>query len=648
MRLRSIVGLAVVLLLSSAATAWRLTALEQPFSHPDEPIAVAVVGRVLKDETLDTNWIRGDVPAQFRTDQYNFSAYFLFLAGVEAATAHLLAEPPVDLLERARVTSTVLGGLVVLLTACLGTVLGGSTAGVLAALLTGVCVTLFQDSLYVRPEAFASVLVLALFLVGIASNRRASWRLFVAGLILGVLVATKVSFLLLVPFVIVALAVLPEQVKIGTRWWLLGLAAFSTGFAAGAPYAALNPDEYMRGIAFLREQYAGGHWPHGVHDGTTLDRLRHSAGYVVYVIGSSALLLACIGLTRLLIERRLAAVILVVGVLASAAYFLQTPTFFERNLSHALPVLLVLSALGTNEVGLRMALGRTGFGVTIAAILGTAVAFPAASITWKLVDEPARLARARAMDSVEAALSAEGVLLADLGYSFWRVDELKAWICGPVVFKLTDYGDRYVARMLEAVVATGRFRILRRIHGPFHGAPTSTLQTYHHADVVYLAVVGGNGGAPCALRFEPMRRPEAFEELDAAIQLWGAATLGGLPAGEDRLQWVRPVYSTWAGSDENVGEIYYGPFRACRDAIFPVVGGMGPEVTRLRIAEDTGSGWHYVHDGPIPQFREGQSLVRLPVARGECRSLWVGVIDHGKEWGQWVGIGEPVRVADEP
>jgi hypothetical protein len=368
---------------------------------------------------------------------------------------------------------------------------------------------------------------------------------------------------------------------------------------------------------------------------------------LTYAVGASAFLLACIGAARLAADRNFAALILILGVLLSALYFLQTRTFFERNLSHALPVLFVLSGMGVREVASRMARGSTATSLVAATLLGIALALPSAQITGKLADVSARLGRLQETRSFEAKLSGEHFLLVDIDANFWRIDRFREWICGPVVFKLIDYGDRYMAAMLDSTVSSGRFELIKRLKGPFHGAPPSTLQTYHMADIVYLAVVE-KPHQPCRLRFEPMQRPAAAEALVAPVQLRGAAVEGGLPDGTLDAQWIGPIYNTWAGSDQNVGEIYFGPFRACHDVVFPVIGGPRSEDNRLRVAERIGSDWRYIHDGVVPLFRQGASLVRLPVAPGECRSLWISAADQGTAWGQWVGIGEPVMIRDRP
>jgi len=341
------------------------------------------------------------------------------------------------------------------------------------------------------------------------------------------------------------------------------------------------------------------------------------------------------------------AVTLVVGVLLSVAYFLQTPTFFERNLSHALPALFVLSALGVREVAERMARGRPALGTGVAVILAVALAWPAARLTWSLVDEPARAARARLVQAFDAGLAKDSFLLVDAGHRIWQVDRFGPRICGFIVFKVIDFGDRYAAGLLQSMVDSGRFEIIRRFDGPFHGAPSSTLQTYHEADFVYLSLVAQEG-PDCAIRFDPLRLTDVFDEIDVPLQLAGAAALDGLPEDMQDVNWVRPIYSTRSGSDQNVGEIRFGPFRACREVMFPVVFGPQVEKTRLQVAQEAKSEWQSVYDGAIPQFREGRSLVRLPVPRGECRSFRIGVADRGREWGQWVGAGEPVMVHAPP
>src|SRR5690606_37726439 len=157
-----------------------------------------------------------------------------------------------------------------------------------------------------------------------------------AGAVSGLLVACKITFVALLPFV--ALAVWLGAAP-GRRWPAvagLGLATLA-GFALGAPYALLAPSEYFAGVSHLVNQSSGGHWPHGAAESGLGARLLFSGRYLLETCGWPTLLLFAIGAVVTLREGERRLLCFLVGIGATAVYFLQSAVFFERNLSHALP-----------------------------------------------------------------------------------------------------------------------------------------------------------------------------------------------------------------------------------------------------------------------------------------------------------------------
>ncbi len=631
--------LLALIALSALAIGWRLIAIQYDFFHPDEVIATSVVDRVINEPTLDTNWARTRLPEEFRRNQYNFSAYHLFAAASEAV-ADSVGMASSALLVRLRQNNAVLGGLVVFLAGWLALRLGGSGAALVAALLVAVCVTLFQDSLYARPEAFASILVLTVLLLGSGTGPGGASRSAAAALLLGVLVATKVTFLILVPFVIAAEFITAQRGSNHVGRAFAFAACLTSGFALGAPYALLYPREYLDGIQYLIKQYDGGTWPHGLYEGAALERLQFSASYLLHAVGPVSLLLGGIGVVRLVVERRVKMVILVAGVGLTAIYFLQARVFFERNLSHVLPVLFVLAGLGAAEVLGRLA-SRRLIGAAAAGLLVVAVAWPPAQLTRKLVSEALAQPRTAEIRAADEDVKRHGEFLVDLGYRSWKLESRGAKVCGPLVFKLVDFGDRYTAAIIHAAIERGWVELHKRIEGPFHGMPTSTLHTYHAADLVYLRSIDRLGNE-CPLRFERMSAPDAADASVLSPELSGSAIRNGLPPGAPTPPWPHAVYSSWAGADRNLGEISFGPFLACRDVLFPLMHGPDTEGTALKVAQFIDSRWQMVYEGPAPAERDQWVLVRLRVGTVACRALWIVAYDRGAQWGQWIGIGEPI------
>jgi 4-amino-4-deoxy-L-arabinose transferase-like glycosyltransferase len=295
--LLAVLGLAAVL---------RLTSLLFPYTQPDEVITLEVARRIVETGNLDTNWKLAALPEEFKYPQYNFSAYLLSTSAVLGLAKPLMASvvsPPLDLL---RLYSALLGVLVVGLTALLGRQLFNVKTGLIAALLAALCPLLYQDSLYARPETFVTVLTLAcLLLMGVTRLDRSA-RIFLASILLGVAVATKVSLLMLVPALALAPvaaaptpteAIRPRDALVtALRLAPLIVVGIWLGFALGAPFAIINFGDFLLGLQHLNRQYNEvGTWPHGLPDAGILSRLGYAVRYFGSTMGYPILLVSAIG-----------------------------------------------------------------------------------------------------------------------------------------------------------------------------------------------------------------------------------------------------------------------------------------------------------------------------------------------------------------
>lgn len=627
--------------LALAALALRVDAQQHDYFHPDEAIATGVVDTVLASASPDTNWARAPVPEQFRYNQYNFSSYYLFLAGLEKVALSLGAQPGDgggSHLPRLRLYSAWLAAAGIVLAGWLGFRLQGATAGLVAAALAVVATPLFQDALYARPETFSTLLVLALLLVTTRRDFAAPLPMAVSGLLIGVLVATKVSFALLLPFPAIALAAQgPRSMRV--RAVVLSLAAIALGFAMGAPGAVAHPGEYLEGLAYLFNQYGNGHWPHGSVDAGLAERVLHTAAYLDHVLGLAVLLAAAIGMVLLVRGKPFPEAVVVAAILLTLAYFVQSRTFFERNLSHGLPVVFVIAGMAVSWASHRLS-ARKPVRLVLATSMALLLCWPASLVTWTLVHSALPQRHAGEVTDLEQRLAGQGYLLVDGGWDFARARLMAPPACGKTAMRFIDYGDRHSTEQITRLQRELGLEIVGHVRGPFHGAPASTLQTYHGSDFWYLAAAGK--ARDCAFSLAPMPRqpPGAFLETQASTG--GTAARDAYHPAAAMPDWQGDLYGTWAGNDANLGTITLASPRTCAPIALPIITGPGaqaPTVQASRILDDASS--QSLHDGPLPLVGSGWVTLRLEPPQGACSRFIVSVRDQGKGWGEWVGLGQP-------
>ncbi|RTZ43178.1 hypothetical protein EKL30_09845 [Candidimonas sp. SYP-B2681] len=504
--LRKNIALSDYLLLAiiiTLAAAIRLTSLSYSYWHPDEEISVSVTQMISEQKTFDTNWLNADLPNHFKYPQYNFSGYLLSSSGV----LHLARLVPISneysALEALRAWSGILGILTVFFIFMLGRQFFGVAVGLCAALLGAIAPLLYQDSLYARPETFVTALTLfCVYITGIRAASPARY-LFAAAFVFGVLVATKVSMLALLPFLLlptqkpaqsgaglfdelvhyvkVCFHALPRRLPI----ILLGAAS---GFLIAAPYAVLNADHFAAGVLALSSQYSIGHWPHGLGDGSFVDRIIYSAQYFTSTSGTLILLFCAVGALWVLHERKFRLFFVILFVLIFAIRFGSYATFFERNFSHILPFVLIFSAYGllrTVHV-LRASLGAKRV-VLLAALV--VIALPSVKTTLNLMlielpgNQASRLAGIRA--SVEARFGVQATQIS------WTADYpgLRKQItveCGPTLLEFPSAGDKYSADALRQLKTENGYSEVGRYNSIFSNVPPSTLHTYFTHTKIFL------------------------------------------------------------------------------------------------------------------------------------------------------------------
>jgi hypothetical protein len=448
----------------------------------DEAIVIGVIQSMDATGSHDTNWLKPTVPEEFRYPQYNFASYLAATFWWHHLADALIPQSAPDVTRtRLRLFSSLFGALVLPIVAALAWNIGGPTVALLATTLCAINPLLVQDSYYVRPETFFTCLtVLVVWLTAL----RTRWSLAFAGFVTGLLVACKISGLTIawIPLVgaISSTKSARDASEVVRRVAVVGL-ALAIGLAVGVPAIVTNWHTYVSGIQYLRAHYAGAHPPHSPIDGGPSAHMLWT--YFRGTTGTIAAVMFAACAAAVLRQRRwVTAALVILPVVLTAALFAREQVFFERNLSHVVPLYLIGAAIGLAAVGAWLA--NTG-AVVRYAVLGSL----AAMLVWVPGSVSMRVLETLSLSPQHRSQAFEARL-----HRKWRLPVVQAtfvvpqqvWLTsneitkltdGPVILKVVDYGDPFTVRYLAEFEADWRLKRIGVCPSLFPDVPASTLQT---------------------------------------------------------------------------------------------------------------------------------------------------------------------------
>ncbi|HET7175124.1 MAG TPA: hypothetical protein VFK21_03870 [Gammaproteobacteria bacterium] len=642
--------LVAVAMVTAAAGAARLYATTHfSYSHPDESIAIAVISHVFQTHEDDTDWGRTDVSKTFRYDQYNFSSYYLFAAYVEelgGQAANDLEHPSGAMLKHLRNISAVLGALCVLFAGILGWRLGGSICAITTCLLTACSASLFQDSIYARPETFVTLLTLLLCLMLTSEKTHRGLVLTVAGFLIGILISCKITFLIYFPFPLLLAPTLlstPEDKDPKNPhliYWTASLGAYFlallVGFYVGAPYAVRYPWEYLNGLEFLFKQYTD---QGGANSVGLLGHLSNSTGYLIYAIGYPALLLAILGIVRLTVHKDIRKCLIISGPLLTLVYFMQTDTFFERNFSQALPILFIMAGFGIRSladmIGKR---DRLRFATATGLIIASAVV--PLSVTAKAIDPALDGRYQREAEAKGRALTEDGNLML---FHLWGVGQIGVTngnLCGAYLYEARDFGTT-MDGTLQKLLRKG-YRLEGKLQSPFGNNPGSTLQAYLAPSMVYIAPPD-EASSRCSMILSPLKAIPGTVAIPTKVVQKRGWMKGGVQISPPP-SWKWPIYGSWSGSDGNTGTIQIGPFRACGEFVFPYTAGRSFSGMSLKVVRQTPSGDETLFDGELPVSPPDWEQITVRQAPHTCATYTITGAVASTDGRDWMGLGSPIAI----
>jgi hypothetical protein len=469
----------------------RVSYYDRNYGHADETITTEVVGRMRSTGDWDTNWAKANLEPSFKYDQYNFSSHlyatFLFYRVVKLVPGLESWRSRDGGFWVYRFFSVLLATLVVWQTWWLARKVAGDKAGFLAGCIAAVAPLLVQDAHYSRPEAWVTALCTGAAMLCIPKDDYDFRRIFFGSVLIGIAVACKFS--------LVALVWLPMLPILSEGWNghrtikpALGAACLVTlgtavGFAIGAPNAIINPQVYLHGIKYLAAHYAGLHPPHSNLGGGPVSGML--GGYFLSTLGIPSLIAASTGAGWLLFQRRWSEVFLLAGPLVFfVSYFCTRTVFFERNLSHVVPLFCVLAGVGLFVISDVLALRWRGQILTLTVLLGVLSLIRPFELSWRLVHMGFSGQNSVQVEAIETRLRAAYPNMDWWSEDFMNTEPLTRLIAhfntggGQVMLRAIDYHDEWSAKHLKMLPLLLNVELVAEKPSIFYDVTNCTLHTY--------------------------------------------------------------------------------------------------------------------------------------------------------------------------
>ena len=254
----------------------------------------------------------------------------------------------------------------------------------------------------------------------------------------------------------------------------------------GVPYIVVHWRAWWQGWQFLKNQYSHPFPPYGP------DPPGYCFGfignYIVSTFGAPLLILAAVGVFRLMRKRQYFTILLLLGPLIF--YYLVFGfqlAFFERNISHLAPWIALLAATGCLEVWDQMKrttavteLRLAMMVVTIALCLWVPLI-----LSWRIA---ILVLSGRTYDPIEkyqAVLRAAYNGLPVIGDELWadqvleHIQQLLVTNPGGYILKLGDANDELSRHRRSIAEHIFNMKLLAVVPGQFADLPVCTLQMYH-------------------------------------------------------------------------------------------------------------------------------------------------------------------------
>lgn len=631
------------LMLMVASIRWLVFGYE--YNHPDEIIAVKVIEVMVHAGSFDTNWINADLPSYFKYNQYNFSGYLIFGSGIVWFVNNLFGVGNISTIEVLRLISFIFGMGIVYLVFVLGKNLYSPFVGVVSALLVSATPILSQDALYARPESFLTFLTLV-FLIVIFSSKQTVGKVLISSAILGFMVSIKISSVIISPILAFYIYLVARDKN---NYFVLYLSAgifFILGFFVGAPYAMINLDAYISGIKYLANQYASGHWPHGLPQGRLYEKLLYSLDYIYSSFGVIFFVFFFLGLVKVVREKNKLILLTFLTFLLLYFYFSVKPVFFERNFSHVLPFFIVVASLGV--INLYSFSKSTKKNKPIILVVFILLVFfllykPFLNI-YKLyfieLTGQSKIELSKVRASVENKYGVNAFLLPWIN-NIGQLNMLDDY-CSPYLLEFSFTGDSAAKNVMKNLSSKG-FEEVAVNYSSFLDFPPCTLHTYFLPTKVFLYRNSEKNKCKGLLSFVSKSVIDQEIGFDIVIQDANWTKQGSYPSSKDDVI-QNNFYGSWSGSDGYVGNMSVKVQLNWKSFILPYKTGPISSRQKIEVLDDNGQVIWSVDTLPKA---ENWRFLRVDLPHQKNDKVEIRFLDAGDMWGEWLAFAHPFSLKDK-
>ncbi len=534
-----------------------------------------------------------------------------------------------------------------------------NTALLLLAFLS-VTPILVQDAHYARPEAFIILLVgfVYLLLNKLREGRFLYFILAVACASIGFLTATKFS---LIPLAVLVFLWVPRDLwrnpSTAGRIAAVGAGATLLGMFVGVPDAFFHPGAYWSGVQFLRHQYAGVHVPFGTFSGSNTFGMMVSYFWQTFGPVLSISVIAS-GVTLFWTTPKIYWVSICLPIAFYLAAFSTQRTFFERNLSHIVPLMLMLSAAGLMFT-VRYVRSRTAIRwippVLAVVLLVSAIAPPALLSTKLVFVAMATTNEARAKEYEDGVLRKTGKSIARSDSLIFseQVTDLAQFVednDSDVLVRLLDYNDPFTAHNISELGRRVRLKQIGYFPSIFSNLTVNSL--FSHSVALRYLLLGPGTKTRTAVteiggwKFSNFKR--AFQQMQPGrVEMNSWVPNGVYPeVGFPRVK--GQFFGSWINStgDRNMGTLRMGPIRLAGSFTIGIPIVTGPVNQGLSVkVKDHNTGAELAHMDPPPVLTTWK-LWRIDLPHEDKLMLDIIASDQGSGFGQWLAVGAPYDISE--
>lgn len=602
----------------------------------DELITRAVVSNIWRGD-LSNNWkeARG-VPPPHDVDSYNFSSYMY-------ADALFTGRPKHNSWRLDRWFSAITGTAAIYLFYLVALRLLGFEVALLSLAVLAVAPILVQDSHYGRPESFVTLLCAVVYVFALQRPNYHTRITFIAAssFYVGLLIACKVS---MIPLILIPLLGLGFSGSLRFSSVSISVASAILGIFAGVPGAFFHPILFWSGVDALRHQYANPFPPHSSIDSANSFRLLTT--YFWQTLGPVFCVFCIAGIMALVKRHKYFDLAIIAGpLLCYVVFFGMQGSFFERNLSHVVPLAAILTSVGL--LAICKAVPRRGRLFAVFALVLLLLSWPA-QISAKLVF----VAMANTWD--ERIGNYERLLLKTQGlpvtltssllnrYDVQYMEESAFGSSNDILVRILDFHDDFTRSLLPKLETSLAGHEVGCFPSLFPDFAVNTILVYHTPTVRYIRL------SPAQLQRQGFtfaswtRVGQPLTPLSLYQQSWiekGVYPNVGVPVARDTF-----FGSYTAAGDSNRGTIRMGPLdvRGLSQVAIPIV--TGPVTAGLSLSViDHSTGLFVGRMNPPPVLPKWVAW-QVNLAGLSSGQIDIVAKDEGAGWGQWLGVGFPLTL----